>query len=132
MPACGATALLVRTSRKIQSACGAMLVQIFWPLTMKSSPSAVASVRNRARSEPAPGSEYPWHQMSCPSAILGKKRGEVMPEVTLSAFGLLIDANLNLPEGSQLTQDHIGQIERVVREDIEKALIRLEPHEARQ
>jgi hypothetical protein len=44
------------------------------------------------------------------SSVLGKKRGEVMPEVTVSAFGLLIDANLDLPEGTLLTQDHIAQM----------------------
>jgi hypothetical protein len=44
------------------------------------------------------------------STILGKQRGEVVPEVTLSAFGLFIDANLNLPKGSLLPQDHLGQM----------------------
>jgi hypothetical protein len=44
------------------------------------------------------------------SNVLGKKPGEMLPEVTLSAFGLFIDANLDLPEGSRLPQDHIGQM----------------------
>jgi hypothetical protein len=44
------------------------------------------------------------------STVLGKKRGDVMPEVTVSAFGLLIDSNLNLPDGSKVPQDHIGQM----------------------
>jgi hypothetical protein len=44
------------------------------------------------------------------STVLGKKRGEVMPEVTLNVFGLFIDANLDLPAGSVISQDHIGQM----------------------
>jgi hypothetical protein len=44
------------------------------------------------------------------STVLGKPRGEVMPEVSLSAFGLFIDANVNLPDGSVLPQDHIAQL----------------------
>jgi hypothetical protein len=44
------------------------------------------------------------------STILGKKRGEVMPEVTASVFGLLIDANLSLPDGTRIPQDHIAQM----------------------
>jgi hypothetical protein len=44
------------------------------------------------------------------SNVLGKERGEMMPEVTFSAFGLFIDANLDLPESSRLPQDHIGQM----------------------
>jgi hypothetical protein len=44
------------------------------------------------------------------STILGKKRGEVMPEVTASVFGLFIDSNLALPDGSRIPQDHIGQM----------------------
>ena len=33
-----------------------------------------------------------------------------MPEVTLNVFGLFADATLDLPDGSQITQDRIGQI----------------------
>jgi hypothetical protein len=44
------------------------------------------------------------------SSVLGKKRGEVMPEVTLNVFGLFIDANLDLPAASVISQDHIGQM----------------------
>lgn len=44
------------------------------------------------------------------STVLGKERGEVMPEVTLSVFGLLIDAQLDLPPGSRISQDHLGQM----------------------
>lgn len=44
------------------------------------------------------------------SSVLGKKRGEVVPEVTLGAFGLFIDAELDLPEGSRLPQNRISQM----------------------
>ena len=38
--------------------------QTFWPSSTKRSPSSRADVRTPARSEPAPGSENPWHQIS--------------------------------------------------------------------
>ena len=38
--------------------------QTFWPSTTKRSPSSRAEARTPARSEPAPGSENPWHQIS--------------------------------------------------------------------
>lgn len=44
------------------------------------------------------------------SSVLGQRRGEVLPEVTASIFGLLIDSNLDLPAGSLLPQDHLGQM----------------------
>jgi hypothetical protein len=44
------------------------------------------------------------------SSVLGKQRGEVMPEVTLNVFGLFIDSNLDLPAGSVISQDHIAQM----------------------
>jgi hypothetical protein len=44
------------------------------------------------------------------STVLGKKRGEVLPEVTLNVFGLFIDSKLDLPAGSVIPQDHIGQM----------------------
>ena len=54
MPSCLLDAALsVRTSRKIQFASEASVVQVFWPLTTHSSPSSTASVRRPARSEPA-------------------------------------------------------------------------------
>src|ERR1700683_1525620 len=59
MPSCLGTLVLVRTRQKIQSAWSAYEVQIFEPLTIKSSPLSSARVRSDARSEPAPGSEYP-------------------------------------------------------------------------
>jgi len=59
MPACFRASGSVRTRRNIQSALSAYDVQIFWPFTMKTSPSRTARVCRLARSEPAPGSEYP-------------------------------------------------------------------------
>jgi len=43
------------------------------------------------------------------SGIQGKPRGSVSPEVTLNVFGLFTDITLDLPEGSVISQDHIGQ-----------------------
>ena len=54
----------VRTIVKILSPCMAFVVQIFWPLTTKSSPSRTPRVATAARSDPAPGSEKPWHQIT--------------------------------------------------------------------
>ncbi|MCY1529272.1 hypothetical protein D9M68_644060 [compost metagenome] len=62
MPCCFFAAGSVLASRNIMSASCASEVQIFWPLTTNSSPSSTADVRRAARSEPASGSEYPWHQ----------------------------------------------------------------------
>ncbi len=57
MPSCFLADLSVRTSRKMWVASCASVVQVFCPLTMKSSPSTTASVRRLARSEPELGSE---------------------------------------------------------------------------
>ena len=43
------------------------------------------------------------------SGIQGLARGSVRPEVTLNVFGLFTDITLDLPEGSVISQDHIGQ-----------------------
>jgi hypothetical protein len=43
------------------------------------------------------------------SSLLGEPRGSVKPEVTLNVFGLFTDVTLDLPAGSVITQDHIGQ-----------------------
>jgi hypothetical protein len=43
------------------------------------------------------------------SGIQGLPRGSVSPEVTLNVFGLFTDITLDLPEGSVITQDRIGQ-----------------------
>ena len=50
------------------------MVQIFWPLTMYSSPSRTAVVRSDARSEPASGSEKPWHHQMSRFAVGARKR----------------------------------------------------------
>ncbi len=71
MPACLRTEVSVRTSRAHHCDRCAQLVQIFWPETTNSSPSATARVRSDARSEPAFGSENPWHQMSSPDRSRG-------------------------------------------------------------
>ena len=57
MPSCFFTVLSVRTSMKMWVASCASVVQVFCPLTTKSSPSRMASVRSDARSDPAFGSE---------------------------------------------------------------------------
>ena len=44
------------------------------PLMTYSSPSAMALVSRPARSEPATGSEKPWHQISSPVEMGGRKR----------------------------------------------------------
>ena len=46
----------------------AKLVHTFWPVTTHSSPSRTARVESPARSEPAPGSENSWHQISSPAS----------------------------------------------------------------
>jgi hypothetical protein len=43
------------------------------------------------------------------SGIQGKPRGTVTPEVTLNVFGLFTDITLDLPDGSVITQDRMGQ-----------------------
>ncbi len=48
-------------------------VQSFWPLTTQWSPSSTARVDSDARSEPDPGSEKPWHHLSSPLRIRGRK-----------------------------------------------------------
>ena len=54
----------VRSRNRPHFARCAVEIQIFWPLTTYSSPSRIAIVRRFARSEPACGSEKPWHQCS--------------------------------------------------------------------
>jgi len=43
------------------------------------------------------------------SSVQGRAPGSVLPEVTLSIFGLLANASLDLPAGSTLTQDGLEQ-----------------------
>src|SRR5260370_8043473 len=72
MPSCFGAFGSVRTRQKIQSALSAYDVQIFEPLTMNWSPLSSARVCSDARSEPEPGSEYPWHHRISPRAIFGR------------------------------------------------------------
>ena len=72
MPRCLGASGSVRTRQNIRSACCAPDVQIFWPFTTNSSPTISARVRSDARSEPEPGSEYPWHQISSAASIFGR------------------------------------------------------------
>jgi hypothetical protein len=44
------------------------------------------------------------------SNIQDKPRASVMPDLTLSVFGLLADVSLDLPAGSKVTQDRIKQL----------------------
>src|SRR3954454_9709722 len=72
MPRCRVADGSVRTRTNIQLAVAASDVQIFWPLITHSPPSRWALVRSPARSEPAPGSENPWHHLSSPLTIRGR------------------------------------------------------------
>ena len=56
----------------MKSASAAPLVQIFWPLTMKTSPSRRAEVRTADTSEPASGSLMPIAHMEVPAMIPGR------------------------------------------------------------
>ena len=69
IPRCFSASGSVRTRRKQNSAEFAYDVQIFCPLTTYSSPSRTAAVLSAARSDPASGSEKPWHQMTSPAEI---------------------------------------------------------------
>ena len=55
--------------RMHQSAMCANDDHTFWPLTTKTSPLRSIRVRTAARSEPASGSEKPWHQISSAERI---------------------------------------------------------------
>ena len=71
MPLCFGASGSVRTYSWHHLARCPSEVQIFWPLTTKWSPSRTARVRSEARSEPASGSDIPWHQMSSARIIRG-------------------------------------------------------------
>lgn len=43
------------------------------------------------------------------SGVQGRRPGSVLPDLTLSIFGLYTDSSLNLPAGSQVSQDKIRQ-----------------------
>ena len=67
-----------------RSARCASVFHTFWPLTIHSSPSRTARVASPARSEPAPGSEKSWHQISSPVNIgrSARRRSSSLPCVT--------------------------------------------------
>ena len=62
----------VRTRSSWNCATCAKLVHTFCPLTTRKSPSTAARVWRPARSEPAFGSEKPWHQITSPRRIAGR------------------------------------------------------------
>jgi hypothetical protein len=64
----------VRTSSSQWSATWARVLHTFWPVTTYSSPSRTARVRSDARSEPASGSEKPWHHTLSPRRMRGRWR----------------------------------------------------------
>ena len=57
-----------------QSAMWANEDHTFCPVTRKPSPSVTAFVWREARSEPASGSENPWHHTSSPDRMLARNR----------------------------------------------------------
>ena len=106
MPACflPPSGELVRASVKILSPCMALVVQIFWPFRTYSSPCGSARICSAARSEPAPGSEKPWHQMTsqCSSGLMISRFCSSVPTaMTVGArkarpSGLTVDGALAL------------------------------------
>jgi hypothetical protein len=73
-PLCLGASGSVRHNAKHQSDHSDQEVHTFWPSITQSSPSRRARVWTLARSLPAFGSEYPWHQSSSPRAMGGRKR----------------------------------------------------------
>ena len=73
-PLCLGASVSVRATSMHHFECWAPLVQTFWPVTTQSSPSLTARVFSAARSEPASGSEKPWHQISSAVTIGDKRR----------------------------------------------------------
>ncbi len=88
MPCCffGASGS-VRTRLKIQSACWPSVVHVFWPLITQSSPSLTALVVSDARSEPALGSEKPWHHQMSRFAVFGRNFSFISCEPKLAITG---------------------------------------------
>ena len=72
MPRCFGASGSVRAMKYMPSALWARLVQIFCPLITKSSPSRFARVCSEARSDPAPGSDQPWHHSNSSARIFGR------------------------------------------------------------
>ncbi len=73
-PRCLGASLSVRATSMHHFAWCAYVVQTFWPVTTHSSPLRTARVFSEARSEPDPGSEKPWHQISSADRIGARKR----------------------------------------------------------
>ncbi len=63
-PLCLGASGSVRATSMHHLAYWAALVHTFCPVTTQWSPSLTARVLRLARSEPASGSEKPWHQIS--------------------------------------------------------------------
>ena len=59
----------VRATSMHHLALWANVVQTFWPVTTHPPLDLTALVLSEARSEPASGSEKPWHQISSPVRI---------------------------------------------------------------
>ena len=68
MPLCLGASGLLRARQMPQSARSATEFQTFCPDSRQPPSTFVARVRSDARSDPAPGSEKSWHQVSSPSS----------------------------------------------------------------
>ena len=71
MPRCVGTVSSVRASTPHQRANWPQDTHVFCPLRTKWSSRSTALVRSDARSDPASGSEKPWHQISSAERIAG-------------------------------------------------------------
>ncbi len=71
-PLCRSSGAPVRTRSAQCVANCAQLIQRLRPLTTNPSPTRSARVATFVRSEPASGSDQPWHQISAPSRIAGR------------------------------------------------------------
>ena len=68
-PLCFSASESVRATSMHHLECCAPLVHTFWPVTTHCPSLFTARVFSAARSEPASGSEKPWHQISSPDRI---------------------------------------------------------------
>ena len=107
----------VRASRKIQLARCATEVHTFCPSITQSAPSSAALVDSDARSEPAPGSEKPWHHRSSPDRMRGRNRRLLLPRAPpqqraaehLDAEQVGVLAERDAGQGQFLHQHHLVQ-----------------------
>ena len=83
------------------------MVQTFWPVTTHSSPSRTARVFSEARSEPEPGSEKPWHQISSADRIGGEE-----------ALLLLLGAVGDDRRPAHREAEHVGHLRRAGARDL--------------